>query len=993
MGIINNTNDEYLNEIQKLKAEIESLKIAYSKEIINHRHSGTEPENSEKFRLTIMRTAIIGFWITDAKLNITEVNDAYCRMSGYTRDELLSMNVSDLEAIESPEESAARAKKIFDTGEDRFQTQHRMKDGKAFDVEISIQYKDTDGGWFSVFIQDITERKKAEESLLIAKEYAEELIKTANVMIIGLDNNGYINVFNKAAEITTGYTISDLNGKNWFEVLVPKDKYPYVWEEFSKLKDKGVPKTFENPILTKKGEERVISWQNSVLFDKNGQPHGTLSYRIDITERKKAEEDLIKAKETAEESEKKIKAQNEEIILNNERLESLLRVTQYRSDSIQEILDFALDEAIKLTNSKIGYIYFYNEDTEQFILNTWSNDVMSECKVMNKETIYDLKNTGCWGEAVRQRKPIIINDYRSRNPLKKGLPEGHVVIEKFLTIPVIIDDRIVATVGIANKENDYVDSDIRQLTLLMHSVWKYSERLIIFRDLQLAKERAEDSEQRLKLAAMSAKLGIWDWNVAENSMIWDDKMFELYGITKDTFPNNVDAWTNGLHPEDKKQAIDECNAALNGGKDFNTIFRVQHPDGKILYLKADGLVIRDSDNKPLRMIGINHDITDSILSEQELVKAKERAEESDRLKTAFLQNMTHEIRTPLNGILGFSSLLQQEDLTYHEIKDYTDIIKKSGERLNETIGNILDISKIETGQVQINQKSIDLNKFLSDLYIFFGPMASIKGLSINFLSPNENQSPEIVVDDGKLNQILTNLLYNAVKFTEAGSIDYSYQIKDDFIEFYVKDTGRGIPDDQKHRLFKRFAQADLSLTRGYEGAGLGLAICKGLAEILGGKIWFESEFNLGSTFYFTIPYKPAKLIETNEQINQFSGFLKNTVNILLAEDDWASHMYMDNILKNLGFEYKYAANGQIAVEIAQSNPEINMILMDIKMPVLNGVDAAKAIKRINPGTIIIAQTAYASTQEREFLLKNGFDDYIPKPVSKEILEKVIARYS
>lgn len=235
-----------------------------------------------------------------------------------------------------------------------------------------------------------------------------------------------------------------------------------------------------------------------VTRDKNGAPEKICGIAININERKKAENLLITAKEKAEQNEYLLRQQKEEIELNNNRLEGLLRISQYRATSVQELLDYALDEAIELTNSKIGYIYFYNEEKRQFELNTWSKEVMKECQVMSPQTTYNLDVTGCWGEAVRQRRPIIINDYKANHPHKKGTPEGHVSLSKFLTVPVFIDNEIVAVAGVANKESDYNESDVRELSLLMDSVWKISERITLIDKLKDSNKKLELSENELK---------------------------------------------------------------------------------------------------------------------------------------------------------------------------------------------------------------------------------------------------------------------------------------------------------------------------------------------------------------------------------------------------------------------------------------------------------------------------------------------------------------
>jgi len=237
----------------------------------------------------------------------------------------------------------------------------------------------------------------------------------------------------------------------------------------------------------------------------------------------------------------------------------------------------------------------------------------------------------------------------------------------------------------------------------------------------------------------------------------------------------------------------------------------------------------------------------------ELIIAKERAEESDKLKTAFLRNISHEIRTPLSAIIGFSSLLNDENNSKEEIREFTSLISQSGKRLIETVNNVLDIAKIQTGQVEIKKKPIFIYSIFSDLFTFFNPLANIKNISLNY----HNQDSEFVLiysDESKLYQILTNLINNALKFSESGNIDFGYEIIENTIRFYVKDTGIGIRSDLYDSIFDRFIQVEQSLSRGYEGSGLGLAICKGLVGLLGGKIGVESEVSKGTTFFFTLPY-------------------------------------------------------------------------------------------------------------------------------------------
>ncbi len=376
----------------------------------------------------------------------------------------------------------------------------------------------------------------------------------------------------------------------------------------------------------------------------------------------------------------------------------------------------------------------------------------------------------------------------------------------------------------------------------------------------------------------------------------------------------------------------------------------------------------------------------------ELKQAISKAEESDKLKTAFLQNMSHEIRTPLNGIIGFSGLLQYDDISKEDIKEYTSIIQNSGHRLIEIVNNVLDISKIETGQIEINNSSFSLNTIINDLHKFFSPLANAKDLKLNYFNYFDDLNCIINLDDAKLRQILTNLINNSIKFTHQGTIDFGYKIIDEEIQFYVKDTGSGISKDYAEKIFERFTQANLAITRGYEGAGLGLAICRGLVELMGGRIWVESEPGKGSTFFFNLPYSPSIKTENIVPITPHNQQTHKKVKILIAEDDQSSFDYLTKILRSDKFIIVRAENGKQSIEIIKSTPDIDLILMDIKMPVLNGIEATKQIKQIRPDLPIIAQTAYAFNEEMEEILSIGCDDYIIKPIEKHKLMLLLEKY-
>jgi PAS domain S-box-containing protein len=415
-------------------------------------------------------------------------------------------------------------------------------------------------------------------------------------------------------------------------------------------------------------------------------------------------------------------------------------------------------------------------------------------------------------------------------------------------------------------------------------------------------------------------------------------------------------------------------------------------DGEIIWVSLNSRLVRDENGKALYYEGFIEDITERKQNEFELIKAKEQAEESDRLKSAFLTNMSHEIRTPMNGILGFTELLKDPNLSSDDQQDYIQTIQISGARMLNTINSIVDISKIESGLTKVDIKESDINEKIEFTYKFFKPEVEIKGLKFLVKKGLPTKEAIIKTDNEKVYGILTNLVRNAIKFTFDGSIEFGYEKKGEFLEFFVKDTGIGIPQKQYQLIFERFRQGSESHNRGYEGSGLGLSIAKTYVEMLGGEIWVESEEGKGSTFYFTIPYN-AVLEEKTEIKNAISAEhkevqLKN-LKILIVEDDEISYSLLTKMLQKISKEVLHARTGVQAIESCNNNPDLDLVLMDVKMHDMDGHEATRQIRQFNKDVIIIAQTAYAFSGDKELALEAGCNDYISKPINMTLLFELI----
>jgi PAS domain S-box-containing protein len=701
--------------------------------------------------------------------------------------------------------------------------------------------------FFAVVITDVTENKNYQQELIESKEKAERneiMYKNQFNFTKALTDNLPIPLFykdkdaryigcNPAFEEFLGVNEEDIIGKTIYDVWKENWAEEYLWRDIELLGNENDFESHDLFIRNADGELRTVLTNKAVFFDDKDEPAGIVGVYVDITERK-----------------------NTELLLrqNADRLKILYNLNQMQNFKESEIYDYALEKAIELCNSKIGFLGFLNEDESIVSIHAWSDDVMKICQVKDKNIDFVVEKTGIWGEVVRQRKPIIINDYKADNPLKRGTPEGHVDIQNYLSIPVFDRDKIVAVMAVGNKDNDYNEMDMQELTLLTDGVW-------------------------------------------------------------------------------------------------NIIKRYR--------------------------------------SEIELVIAKEKAEESNRLKSAFLQNMSHEIRTPMNAIIGFSEFLGDEGLTEDDRNSYVKIIQNSCHQLLGIVTDILTISAIDTNQEKVNIQKTSVNSIIVELLSIFKKQATNKNISL-FAKQllRENQS-EIYTDKTKVTQILSNLISNALKFTYEGFVEFGYNLKEfdgnSYLQFYVKDTGIGIRSEHHQEIFERFRQADDTVRREHGGTGLGLSISRGFVQLLGGDIWVESELGKGSTFYFTVPYNPIVKKDTKDEAEKID---KNLRTIVVAEDEEYNYLFIEISLRDLNVKLIHTRNGKETVDFCRSNKNIDLILMDIKMPIMDGHEAAKQIKSFNPDIPIIAQSAYALEHEIE---KYGgiFDDYLTKPLTKEMLQKAI----
>ena len=509
-------------------------------------------------------------------------------------------------------------------------------------------------------------------------------------------------------------------------------------------------------------------------------------------------------------------------------------------------------------------------------------------------------------------------------------------------------------------------------------------------ELHKAQQKLSATNSKLAMALDVANIVPWKWDLKSKTILCDiNRPIELSTDEQEVEDSQLSVpdsqYFSKIFKEDRERVKQAYRDLIEGRaekvKEEYRIVNVQKNNlHKVEWVEAQAAVeARDEDGKPLTLVGSSLVITNRKKMEQELMTAKELAEESNRLKSAFLANMSHEIRTPLNAIVGFSGILASTE-EEQEKQEYVSIIENNNTLLLQLISDILDLSKIEAGTLELNYSNIELNELMRELERGFLLRVKTDAVKLEFVEP---AGPCMVyTEKNRLSQLMINLVTNAIKFTEKGSIRFGYEMRENELYFYVTDTGCGIPKDKQQNIFGRFVK----LNSFAQGTGLGLSICKTLMDHMGGRIGVESEEGKGSTFWFTLPYKPAVKEDKKQMPKDIQpvSIERNKLTILVAEDNASNYKLFESILK-YDYHLIHAWDGMEAVEMFRKhNPQI--VLMDINMPVMDGYEATREIRKYSAKIPIIAVTAFAYASDEQKVMESGFDGYMPKPINAKLLK-------
>lgn len=598
-------------------------------------------------------------------------------------------------------------------------------------------------------------------------------------------------------------------------------------------------------------------------------------------------------------------------------------------------------------------ILFYKNETEPEYYN------LSEAQLFNK-TVIELKN-------------------------------AHEEIDRFNEELKSTNDELIATNEEYVAVNEELGATNEELATANEEIKTFNEDLE--KKVEQRTQALKQSEYFFRESQNAAKIGSYRTDFITGFWESSEVLDKILGIDKD-YVRSVSGWLNIVH-KDEQETLNSylTKEIISKKQSFNREYRIiRINDKQERWVHGLGKVEFDENGNILSMIGTIQDITDRKLIELDIIKAKEKAEESERLKSSFLANLSHEVRTPMNAIVGFTEILTSKDIDSQKHSHFLSLINSSTNQLLNIITDIVNMSKLEVNIEKVFLRKINLaNIMLETLSVM--KIDKAKKENVNLIYENQEDTIDCIIfsDEIKLKQILINLLKNALKFTDSGTVKFGYEIKTNSeIEFYVSDTGCGIEADKIEIIFERFRQADDSIAVEYGGNGLGLAISKGYVELLKGKIWIESTVGVGTTFYFTIPYisKKDEAIQKSIDID-----LKkiNNISILIAEDNPNNVEYLQSILSQFDVKLNIAVNGREAINICKSET-IDIVLMDIQMPEINGLEATKSIKQSNPNLPIIGVSAYCSSSEIQDCIDAGCSGFISKPYKEKDILNEIAKY-
>ncbi len=947
----------------------------------------------ERYLRTILKTTVDGFWVVETDGSIIQVNEAYCQMSGYSREELLKMHISDIDALEKQSEILERIERIIRKGSEIFETQHLRKDGSIFDIEMSVTYLDTEGGRFVCFGRNITERKESENEKAILLD----LLKTLE------QPNGFDELLRDIIQKLHDISNCEAVGIR----LKDGDDYPYY-------QTLGFPESFvklENSLCTCDLNGQIIKdgLGNPVLECMCGNvicrcfdpelpfftPRG--SFWTNSTSELLA---------NTSESDRQARTRNR---CNGEEYESVALVPLHVHGETLGLIQFNDKRKGMFTENIISFIEKLADNIAQTLL---KRKVQAEVKQHKEklESIFRASPTGIG--MVENRIFKYVNNrisqmtgYSSSELLGASTRMLYPTQEDYDYVGTEMYEQL-AEKGIEAVETRWKRKDGTIIDILLSSTpidVHYPSKGVTFSTMDITQRKQMEnalanSYKLLRSVVEHTRSAVAVHDKDLNYIYVSQRYLDDYKVKeKDIIGKHHYA----VFPDLPQKWRDVHQKALNGEISSAEDDPYYKEDGTVEWTRWECRPWYEADGSIGGIIIYTEVITDRKQAEETLLKAKEAAEAANQSKSEFLAIMSHELRTPLNAVIGFNEILLDTELNEKQ-RHYVDIIHKSGKTLLDIIEDILDFSKIEAHKLEIEKMDFSILDLMEGFADTMAPRAYKKELAFSYeLEPGV---PELLHGDpGRLLQILTNLAGNAIKFTSHGEVTIHVSMKSQegnnvLLHFEVTDTGIGIPRDKIEFIFEKFTQADTSNTRRFGGTGLGLAISKQLVEMMGGEIGVTSEVGRGSAFWFTALMKKqskAELLDKGEEA--YSPQKHNSdIQILLVEDDIFNQEVAQTMLIKLGFSVNAVNNGIEAIK-ALDNVSYDLVFMDVQMPEMDGIEATRQIRDTSSAVLdhnipIIAMTAHAIEGDKERFIEAGMNDYVSKPVTLKTLKELMDKW-
>ena len=870
------------------------------------------------------------------KGELVDVNPTWLNILGYRKKEVINKKFKSLLHDESKEKFDEIFPEFIKRGFIKnIHYKLAKKNGEFIDVELdgAIGYNDNGGieKTYCVF-KDITKQKKSEEELkrnLDKLNEAEEASNTGHWELDLIQNKFYWSENIYYLFEIEKNTNGNLLFSDFLEMVHPDDR-TLVQEEYRKSIKNNKTNIIEHRIVTGKANIKTVQQRFKTEYDEKGRPIRSYGMLSDITQQKEAHQKLIESEELYREL---FESESDAIFLIENKTGNILEANKAAS----ELYGFTYGELLKMKNTELSA----EPDSTKNV--TESSPIIKDNVVFIPLRYHKNKN--------KEKFPVEITG-RFFNWKNKDV---HIAAIRDISLRIKTDEAL--------RESQ------RTLSVLMSNLPGMAYRCL------------NDKTYTMMFVSKGCKALT---GYEEKELIYNNTISYSELVHKDF---SADLWSN-------------IQGALDKGEQFEAEYKIVTKEGKEKWVWEKGMGIFSGNNKLIALEGFITDITDLKKTQYDLIKAKEKAERSDQLKSSFLANMSHEIRTPMNGIVGFSKLLLRDDLPNELKQKYVSIINNSSQQLLNIIGDILDISSIETGNVELYKTEFSITELLNAIADTFALQAEEKSIQIIQSIKIPEHKDIIFNDKTKLQQVIVNLVNNAIKFTHHGKIVIECTDQNNNFIVSVTDTGLGIKKDKLNSVFDRFNKGDNDLTYMYGGTGLGLSISKAYVELMGGAISVESEPKKGSKFYFTIPYthkKQANNLEYKADKNKVLDSNRNidpeNFSVLIAEDEDLNFEYLEKVLNDLRItNIKRARDGEKAIKLFEEKQDYNLILMDLKMPKVNGFDAISYIRKINKKVPIIAQSALVTNEDKNKAENCGCNHYITKPINYIDLIDLIKAY-